>query len=531
MNTSSARSPVPPQMPPARVRVAAPLRNRAQHEWPLRDWPAGPVEIPEGRQCFVIEWSGPAGSQLSVDGWDGAVSARFTVGTLNHPQWFPGTYAVTITLAGQVIWRGTFHVKEPQAKTQMAERLLEQVNKFVPGLSQPGFSLGIAIPGTIPAGGGYEDWAAYRRALASLRNIVANPLMDFQFDLSGETPGPTLTENIPENRWVAHIARRMGRRLLLARQLADQTVAQLDALKETAVSRPDAEELAKNLASAARHRETVTQLTRTSIRTVPRKWSPAGPMAPPSRARYARDYRQLGRSWRRLRVSPAQGASSPMARSRPTSELYELWLLAELLRVTVSQGWNIQEAPSWYRWGALTQPAVTMRSRFKFVQGDETLDLWYDRPFAMTSNALDTGAAHDVWLSAGHNRPDFVLIHRPKSRIPRAAVVEAKYRPRHTIWNPADPASTCWSQLQNYGAALRWHASYLHPTVLCLVPILEVEEDKPDPADDIWLVRADPLDLAAAHRQVLRREIARLTQERRPAQDVPDVQGQKEVTP
>lgn len=89
MNTSSSSpaslATVPPKVPVAQVRVAPPLVDTAPGQWPWQDWPSWPVEIPEGRQCFKVDWSAPAGSEMAIDGWDGNVSPRASHGNLTKP--------------------------------------------------------------------------------------------------------------------------------------------------------------------------------------------------------------------------------------------------------------------------------------------------------------------------------------------------------------------------------------------------------------------------------------------------------------
>lgn len=509
--------------PPPSVMVATPQMGLPPAEWPLTPRPhASRFAIPAARQRFLIVWQGPARCRLHIDGWDQAVppSQPTLIGAEQRDTWFPGEYAISIReetgdpkeapgAAADELWRCLFIVRPSTQYYGMPEKLLELVDAFAPGLSRPFPGSGVAV-GSLPNQGSPvmspEDYARLARALW---RIAANPLADFVFPPDAASPEPVLTQDIPENRWAASLARRAARGLEHTRHIAASNV---DLLKSQAspASHPKTHPQAlQHLQQAERQLADVQQLTQQLKAVLPHRPSaPHVPAAiPPGRARHVREYRQLWRTSRTFRRQATPKAAPGLMHTRGTPELYELWVLAEVVATALGAGWELASAPRWYGHGWPAYPSITAGSQFHFRRAGRHLQVTYDGSLSVVGNP------DGLWMAGGHNRPDLCLLMEGAEQpsTPAALILEAKFRPMTNIWRPESPFDTPWPQLTQYSAGLKWGDKSLNPRVLCALPTLEDLTWVPDPvAKDVILLRCDPLDAGTPHRQVIRHEIEAL---------------------
>ncbi|MBX5467281.1 MAG: hypothetical protein K6U14_07285 [Firmicutes bacterium] len=457
--------------------------------WTWGEWRPVPAHL-ELREYdrFQLRWEGPEAATLVVEGLDPVPAGQMLEWDQPKALWFPGSYAVAVRLRDHVLWEGRIEVKPQRPHyASFPEHMIAELESWVPGLCRE-YQEGVLA---------HADWSApmadadLNRAAAyldALTRVLIWPEGEFR-----RRPGPpSLTFNTRDHRVLRDqlrwLARFLGARLR-AVEAAPLALAGLDERRQRL---------------RALHHRALRLLEHPVWDTVePAEGSPSRLT---QRGARRRRYRRAQAAFQELRrgLGPPERRGPHLTRMRPTSQIYELWVLRQLVQLLAEQGWKLQEEPTWVRLGrrmGLHDP-VPLASRFRWTQGPWTLLLDYDRPLPdQGSRAEETDG---LWMSGQHNRPDFLLTYwRGDLPAPLALIMEVKYQPRQRLWPDEPTGPSARGQLSQYWSALMYRTRHLDPPVICIIPEQPEVVWRADTHPDIEFVAVTPRPDAVHWREVM----------------------------
>lgn len=467
------------ESPSSTVRVEWRRRQGNPNEgWTWEEWrPLGAhLELREYDR-FQLRWEGPEAATLEVEGLEPIIAGQILEWDQSQALWFPGTYAMAVRFRDKILWEGRIEVK-PQRPgyASFPEHMIADLESWIPGLCRE-YQEGVLAHADGPTSLADTDLDRAMAYLDALTRVLALPEGEFR-----RRPGPpSLTFDTTDHRVL------LGQLQWLVQFLGTR----LGALESAAVSSGEVAQRRRRL--RALYYRALRLLAHPVWDAVDLAWP--HPLRLTQRGERRSRYRQAHTAFMELRhgLGPPQRHGTHLIRMRPTSQIYELWVLHQLVRLLSEQGWKLQEEPNWVRFGrriGLHDP-VPLASRFRWTQGPWTLFLDYDRPLPdQSSRAEDTDG---LWMSGQHNRPDFLLTYwRNDRQAPVALILEVKYQPRQRLW-PAEPIrASARGQLSQYWSALMYRKQHLDPPVICIIPEQKEIVWRADTHPDIEFVAMTP---------------------------------------
>lgn len=426
---------------------------------------------------FEIRWSGPTGAILSVEGLEPLYDQKPLKWVGDGALWFPGTYRISIRLNDVDLWLSRIEVTSQRASYRtFAPRMIETVEAWIPGITQESVR-GVLSHSMTRPGSPNTDIAKVGTCVVCIRNVLSHPEIEFVLHNAKPKANANTRDNRTVLKGVLWLQGYVNERIRTLRAMPSSDAHLNNRIQMLTTCRYQIDRLLRHplwdLVDAPRSGDKLTQ-----------------------RGYRRRPYRRVIESLAELYYGPRGDAifSEELTRVRPTPEIFELWVLRNVIQTVRELGWRPVSAPPWGRHSrqfGISDPLNLSNSRWIFDHESARLTLHYDRP--LPDNIRAAESADGLWMSGQHNRPDFILLHEKPGRLPRVSVIEAKYRPRHMVW-PDNNTRTDSSkgQLQQYWSGLMLGKAHLDPPVVCVIPENKEPTWRADKTPDIEFVTMNP---------------------------------------
>ncbi len=440
---------------------------------------------------FCLKWEGPVEARLYVDGLEPLGCAQEFRWEAKGSLWLAGEYQMSLRGAEEELWTCRLKIDTRRSFTDVATCMLGDLEAWVQGVTLEKEN-GVWTHDLYAPALNTPLVESIQEVLRAIASVLRTPELEF-----GLCQGAAYaTANSRDNRAVFKALQDLSR--ILQRQHEALALA---------TPRSSSQVAAMAATIAARRRE-VNALLHHPL------WEeislPSASDHLTGKARHAKSYARVGKGLAEVRRHLQEQKSpneAPLVQVRSSPIIFELWVLMMVIEIYQQEGFTVQQFPEWYqRTGRQRRAEVLSVSPSRFVMGKTawTIVIDYDRALPQVG---DLKTEEGLWMSGPHNRPDFLLQFRHGSQVFRQVVIDAKYRPPDQVWNTEHKArGSSIDQLQQYWSGLMCGYDTVHPSVLCVLPVMKEAMNRPSSYSDVTLLRTDPL-----HRdEVLQEDFARL---------------------